>query len=50
MFIQARHADSVACIFDANERLIGQSVPLKVTRATASSLYGELVLSGVDTE
>lgn len=35
-------------IFDADERLIGQLVDLKVNRVTVSSIYGELVLSGVD--
>jgi tRNA-2-methylthio-N6-dimethylallyladenosine synthase len=34
-------------IFDGDPRLIGQLVPLKIDRATVSSLYGELVLSGV---
>jgi tRNA-2-methylthio-N6-dimethylallyladenosine synthase len=32
-------------IFDASPRLVGQFVPLKIERATVSSLYGELVLS-----
>ena len=36
------------CIFDANPRLIGQLVPLKIERASVSTLYGELVLSGVE--
>jgi tRNA-N(6)-(isopentenyl)adenosine-37 thiotransferase enzyme MiaB len=35
-------------IFDADPRLIGQLVPLRIERASVSSLYGELVLSGVD--
>jgi tRNA-2-methylthio-N6-dimethylallyladenosine synthase len=35
-------------IFDANPRLIGQLVPLRIDRATASTLYGELVLAGVE--
>lgn len=35
------------CIFDADPRLIGQLVPLKIDRASVSTLYGELVLSGV---
>lgn len=34
-------------IFDADSRLIGQLVPLKIERATVSTLYGELVLSEV---
>lgn len=32
-------------IFDASPRLVGQFVPLKIERATVSSLYGELVLA-----
>ncbi len=35
------------CVFDADPRLIGSLVPLKVTRASVSTLYGELVLAGV---
>lgn len=35
-------------IFDADPRLIGQLVPMKVDRASVSSLYGSLVLSGVE--
>ena len=34
------------CVFDANPRLVGQIVPLKITRASVSTLYGELVLAG----
>lgn len=34
-------------IFDADPRLIGEVVPLKIQRATVSTLYGELVLAGV---
>jgi tRNA-N(6)-(isopentenyl)adenosine-37 thiotransferase enzyme MiaB len=34
------------CVFDANPRLVGQLVPLKITRASVSTLYGELVLAG----
>ncbi len=34
-------------IFDAHPRLIGSLVPLKIERASVSTLYGELVLSGV---
>jgi tRNA-2-methylthio-N6-dimethylallyladenosine synthase len=34
------------CIFDASPRLIGQLVPLKITRASVSTLYGDLVLTG----
>ncbi len=35
------------CIFDAQPRLIGSLVPLRITRASVSTLYGELVLSEV---
>ena len=35
------------CIFEADPRLIGSLVPLKITRASVSTLYGELVLAGV---
>ena len=34
-------------ILDADPRLVGQLVPMRVERATVSSLYGELVLEGV---
>jgi tRNA-2-methylthio-N6-dimethylallyladenosine synthase len=34
-------------IFEADARLVGQLVPLRIERASVSSLYGELVLSGV---
>jgi tRNA-2-methylthio-N6-dimethylallyladenosine synthase len=35
-------------IFDADPRLVGSLVPLKVERASVSTLYGSLVLSGVE--
>jgi tRNA-2-methylthio-N6-dimethylallyladenosine synthase len=35
------------CVFEADPRLIGQLVPLKIERASVSTLYGKLVLSGV---
>ena len=35
------------CVFDAQPRLIGTLVPLRVTRASVSTLYGELELAGV---
>jgi tRNA-2-methylthio-N6-dimethylallyladenosine synthase len=34
-------------IFDADARLVGALVPLKVERVSVSTLYGELVLAGV---
>jgi len=36
------------CIFDANPRLIGQLISLKIDRASVSTLYGEIVLAGVE--
>ena len=36
------------CVFDADPRLVGQLVLLKIERATVSTLYGELVLEGVE--
>ncbi|MGH7955899.1 MAG: tRNA (N6-isopentenyl adenosine(37)-C2)-methylthiotransferase MiaB, partial [Opitutaceae bacterium] len=35
------------CVFDAEPRLVGQLVPLKIGRATVSTLYGGLVWAGV---
>ncbi len=35
------------CVFDADPRLVGSLVPLKIERASVSTLYGELVLTGV---
>ena len=35
------------CVFDADPRLVGQFVPLRIERASVSTLYGELVLAGV---
>jgi tRNA-2-methylthio-N6-dimethylallyladenosine synthase len=37
-------------IVDADPRLVGQLVEVKFTRATISTLYGDLVLSGVGAE
>lgn len=36
------------CVFDADPRLVGQLVPLRIDRASVSTLYGELVLAGVE--
>ncbi len=33
------------CIFDADPRLVGELVPLKIERASVSTLYGDLVLN-----
>jgi hypothetical protein len=35
-------------VFDADPRLIGEVVPLRIERASVSTLYGELVLAGVE--
>jgi tRNA-2-methylthio-N6-dimethylallyladenosine synthase len=35
------------CVFDAEPRLVGSLVPLKIERASVSTLYGELALAGV---
>ncbi len=35
-------------IVDADPRLVGELVPVKIDRATVSTLYGELVLEGVE--
>ncbi len=37
------------CVFDADPRLVGELVPLRIGRATVSTLYGELQLAGVET-
>jgi tRNA-2-methylthio-N6-dimethylallyladenosine synthase len=36
------------CIFDADPRLIGSLVPLRIERASVSTLYGQLALAGVE--
>ena len=36
------------CVFDADPRLVGLRVPLKIERASVSTLYGQLVLKEVD--
>ena len=36
------------CIFDADPRLVGTLVPLRIERASVSTLYGQLVLAGVE--
>ncbi|MEN9635229.1 MAG: hypothetical protein RL077_3633 [Verrucomicrobiota bacterium] len=37
------------CVFDADPRLIGTRVSLQIERASVSTLYGQLVLAGVET-
>ncbi|MBX3750123.1 MAG: tRNA (N6-isopentenyl adenosine(37)-C2)-methylthiotransferase MiaB [Opitutaceae bacterium] len=36
------------CVFDAHPRLVGELVPLRIERASVSTLYGALELSGVE--
>ena len=36
------------CVFDATARLVGSLVPLKIERASVSTLYGRLVLAGIE--
>jgi len=36
------------CVFEASPRLVGRLVPLKIERASVSTLYGSLVLNGVE--
>ena len=36
------------CVFDADPRLVGELVPLHIERASVSTLYGRLVLAGVE--
>jgi tRNA-2-methylthio-N6-dimethylallyladenosine synthase len=35
------------CVFEGEERLIGSLAPVRIDRASVSTLYGELVLTGV---
>ena len=48
MFV-GRTAGNRVVIVKASPRLIGQIVPVRFTRVTASTLFGELVLEGVET-
>jgi tRNA-2-methylthio-N6-dimethylallyladenosine synthase len=34
------------CVFDAQPRLVGELVRLRITRGSVSTLYGELELAG----
>lgn len=47
MFV-GRTAGNRVVIVKASPRLIGQIVPVRFTRVTASTLFGELVLEGLD--
>ena len=42
-----RNRGNRVCVFEAEPSLVGQLVPLRIARATVSTLYGELVLAGV---
>jgi tRNA-2-methylthio-N6-dimethylallyladenosine synthase len=42
-----RTAGNRVAIFAADPRLVGELVPLRIERASVSTLYGELVLAGV---
>ena len=37
-----------SCLFQASERLVGELVSVRISRATASTLYGDLVISGME--
>ena len=49
MFV-GRTAGNRVVIVKASPRLIGQIVPVRFTRVTASTLFGELVLEGVEAD
>jgi tRNA-2-methylthio-N6-dimethylallyladenosine synthase len=44
-----RTAGNRVAVFDADPRLVGSLVPLRIERASVSTLYGELVLAGAET-
>jgi tRNA-2-methylthio-N6-dimethylallyladenosine synthase len=46
-YFTGRTAGNRVAIFAAHPRLLGTIVPLKISRTTVSTLYGELVLAGV---
>lgn len=47
---QGRTPGNRVVIVKASPRLVGQIVPVRFTRVTASTLFGELVLEGVETD
>jgi tRNA-2-methylthio-N6-dimethylallyladenosine synthase len=49
MFVGRTRGNRVV-IVKANQRLIGQLVPVRFSRVTANTLYGDLVLEGVENE
>jgi len=36
------------CVFDADPRLVGELVPLRIERASVSTLYGDIVVAGLE--
>ncbi len=48
-YFTGRTRGNRVAFFEGNERLVGELVEMYVDRATPSSLYGSLVLAGVDT-
>jgi tRNA A37 methylthiotransferase MiaB len=49
MFVGRTRGNRVV-IVKANQRLVGQLVPVRFSRVTANTLYGDLVLEGVEGE
>ena len=49
MFLGRTRGNRVVLV-KASPRLIGQIVPVRFNRVTASTLFGELVLEGVESE
>ena len=49
MFVGRTRGNRVV-IVKANQRLVGQLVPVRFSRVTANTLYGDLVLEGVENE
>ena len=49
MFVGRTRGNRVV-IVKANKRLVGQIVPVRFSRVTANTLYGDLVLEGVENE
>ena len=49
MFVGRTRGNRVV-IVKANQRLVGQLVPVRFSRVTANTLYGDLVLEGIENE
>jgi tRNA-2-methylthio-N6-dimethylallyladenosine synthase len=45
-----RNRGNRVVLFEANERLVGELVQIQIDRVTASSLYGSIVLEGVENQ